>query len=243
METKDMDLCVGHKDSIYDKVDDYILGYLHCWDMLDIDLFSQDNNADRNILDHGCGLGNPAELLNIILGDGKVVGVDTNAGRIALAHKNTKEVDYRITARLGLPCQTNEFNGVFSAFVFPTIYGKQDDKLRNIVECTRAVQLIVLKEIYRVLKPNGVFILSIFNRYGIERHLPVNIFRFIVQRMGIGWGNLGDTTFRLYGKLGFDHVYSYFEAKKELRKAGFKNIKLKTKLFSWYLIFVCKKEI
>ena len=99
----------------------------------------------------------------------------------------------------------------------------------------------VLKEVYRVLRPNGVLVLSIFNRYGLERHLPINIFRFITQRLRISWGNLGDTTFRLYGEIGFNHLYSYFEIKKELRKAGFKNIELKTSIISWYLIFVCKK--
>lgn len=101
--------------------------------------------AGQNVLDLGCGTGNPSILLSRIVGEsGSVVGVDLSEGMLAVARKkadtlglsNVKFMAEDITT---LPFENNSFDAVISRFC-----------LMFLPEIPSAV-----KEISRVLKPGG----------------------------------------------------------------------------------------
>lgn len=106
--------------------------------------------AKAKILDVGCGYGRTTKILDDM--GFLVVGIDVVSAMINRAIFNDPEIDYRLMSatKIGFPDDYFDyvlfsFNGL--DFIYP-----QERRLE------------ALKEIYRVLKPGGVFIMSTHNR-------------------------------------------------------------------------------
>lgn len=146
-------LAASFEDGVEDKACDWAFGYLPSWERgLGVSLEAPSENAERKILDFGCGKGAAARYLRQ-LGVGSVYGVDTSAEMIAAAIEQASGVEFQpITDDTGLPFSDGFFNGVMANWVFCTM----DDP---------AVQLKLLEEIYRVMRPGSPIVILGNNPY------------------------------------------------------------------------------
>lgn len=96
---------------------------------------------NAKILDICTGTGDLAAGIKKICPETDVTGIDFSEKMLEIAHKRTKDVDFLQGDAENLPFEDNKFDIVTMGF-----------GLRNIENRGRA-----LKEIYRVLKPNGEF--------------------------------------------------------------------------------------
>jgi 2-polyprenyl-3-methyl-5-hydroxy-6-metoxy-1,4-benzoquinol methylase len=108
-------------------------------------LFTIGDVRDKKVLDIGCGSG--AYMLTIAKMGGKVSGQDISSGNIENSLKILKQNGFDGDAKIGdaanLLFADNYFDAVFSADFFEHIsYEKKNQ---------------VIAEVYRVLKPGGVF--------------------------------------------------------------------------------------
>lgn len=110
------------------------------------------NSDPEKILDFGCGDGLSLELFRNILPSSSLFGIDVSEESIEQANKK-KIPDCETVAFDGanIPYADNSFSIVFTANVFHHINHKNHPG--------------ILKEIYRVLKPGGVFIIFEHNPY------------------------------------------------------------------------------
>jgi len=100
------------------------------------------NVKNKKILDGGCGTGIYAKILTK---KGAIVkGIDLSEKEIEIAKKENPRVEFKIGNAQKLPYKNKEFDIVLAALA-----------LAHLQNWNR-----VLKEIYRVLKPNGIFIFS-----------------------------------------------------------------------------------
>ena len=131
-------------------------------------------DGDR-VLDSGCGNGRLYSMLK----DKKIeyVGIDSSERLIEIAREKYQEenVKFLVVDALSLPFSDNSFNEVFSIAVLHHI---PSDEFR----------LESLKEIRRVLKPNGFLILTVWN----------------LREQGIGSLLLKYTILRIFGKSKLD---------------------------------------
>ena len=96
-------------------------------------------NKNQSILDLGCGTGTlTAQLSNLI---GTIIGVDSSASKIAKAKEQYANIQFEVFDALTLPFE-KQFDVVFSNAVFHWI----------------ADHNALLKQVYKVLKPNGLLI-------------------------------------------------------------------------------------
>jgi len=142
----------------------WALGYFHSshenWDgkfwfrnfhelrIRDLALFALGNVQGKKILDIGCGTG---EYLDVIAKMGGLVsGQDISPDYVNSALKNLKEKGINADIKTGdttrLLFDDNFFDGVFSADFFEHITYEQKNK--------------VVSEVYRVLKPGGIFVIK-----------------------------------------------------------------------------------
>ena len=193
--------------------DDTIEEYVEKCDPLhpkkDSDKFLEYLNDGNRILDLGCGPGRDARVF-VEVGK-EVVGVDLSEKMIEKAKERVSEADFKVMDIRDLDFADSFFDGVWASAIFIHI-PKQE-----IIES--------LGETYRVLKPGGIFFLSL--------------------KRGEGEGLEPD---KRYG--GVEKYWSFFkedEIKENLRKAGFKIISCEIQVRDpgyatnpWIYIF-CKK--
>jgi len=100
------------------------------------------------ILDVGCGTGVLQGLLSPLLPRGKIVGIDAAAKMIQVARKKRSfdNVIFTVAAAEKLPYEDNSFDKVCSLFFFHHV----DYELK----------VLAVKEIRRVLKPGGIFVVT-----------------------------------------------------------------------------------
>lgn len=100
---------------------------------------------DAQVLDVGCGSGWAARLLAQQAPAGQVVGIDVSDEMIGVAREQSKtlpNVEFRVASAETLPFPDNSFTHAFSM-----------ESLYYYADIAKA-----LSEIYRVLKPGGVFV-------------------------------------------------------------------------------------
>ena len=102
----------------------------------------------ERILDSGCANGRLFEVLK--RKDVDYFGVDISEKLIEIARKNYPEAKFQIADALNLPFTGNFFDKVYSISVLPNIP-------------SREFQLQYLKEAKRVLKPEGLLILRVWD--------------------------------------------------------------------------------
>jgi len=133
----------------------------------EFNLFKQYVENGERILDLGCGNGRLVELFK----DKQVeyVGVDGSEKLIEIAKKKYPGRNFQVADALNLPFPNNYFDKIFCIAVLPHIPSQR-------------FRLQVAKEARRVLKPGGIFIVSVWDLWRRPRTLKL-IFNFAVLKM------------------------------------------------------------
>jgi len=190
--------------------------------------------GDR-VLDLGCGNG---RLYEIMQGMTDYYGADVSEKIIEIAREKYPKAKFFITDPLSLPFEDNFFDKVFCLSVFHHIPSQR-------------FRLKFLKEINRVLKPDRVLILTVWNLWPKKkiRHL---LFKYTLLKL-IGKSRLGFFDIMLPWKNGqgetiinrYIHVFRRGELNKLLKKAGFKvqEVKIIKRSKKESNIFVLAKKV
>jgi len=121
---------------------------LHELKIRDLALFALGDVRGKKILDIGCGFG--AYMLTIAKMSGNVSGQDISADHVSkssmLLKENGFDADVKVGDAVKLLFEDSYFDIVFSADFFEHINYEQKNQ--------------VISEVYRVLKPGGVFIIK-----------------------------------------------------------------------------------
>ena len=122
-------------------------------------------DSSTKVLDVGCGAGFLSNAL--ALQQLAVTGVDLSSDslRVAAAHDETKSVTYKTADAYQLPFAGESFH-VVTAMDFLEHIERPED---------------VIKEISRVLKPNGLFIFHTFNRNPLAYIIVIRLVEFFVK--------------------------------------------------------------
>jgi ubiquinone/menaquinone biosynthesis C-methylase UbiE len=102
-------------------------------------------NKSGNCIDFGCGPGQTTKYL-VDCGMQDIVGTDISPGMIAKAKELNPHINFELADILNLQYKDNAFS---AAIAFYAIVHFTNDELK-----------VALKEIYRVLKPQGQFLFS-----------------------------------------------------------------------------------
>lgn len=174
------------------------------------------------VLDLGCGYGG----ISIPLADifGKVVAADPTFERVETVRlrcrdERIKNIETIQADALNLPFGDNAFDGAVMMGVLEWVAQGREGSVKNL-------QLQALKNIFRVLKPGGFFVLGIENRFGYNyflgeedehSHLKFTTLmpRFLANVVS-RYRSHG--TYRTY-------TYSYLGYQRLLRRVGFSDLK------------------
>ena len=162
---------------------------------------------NEKVLDLGCGNGRLYELFKEKTID--YYGVDFSEKLIEIARKRYPQFEFQVADALNLPFSANFFDKVFNIAVLHNIPSKE-------------LRLKCLKEIKRVLKPEGLLILTVWNLGSFRKFII--FLKYIVLKI-IGKTKLDfDDTFIPWGKQvsRYLHCFSKKELKKLSEEAGFK---------------------
>jgi len=116
-------------------------------------LIPEFNRSGINILDFGCGDGLMTNYLQEVFFEANVIGVDQSEEKVMRARKNYPGISFQHIAQKRLPFADNTFDALVAA-----------DVLHHI---SRSEHQRWLKELMRVLKPGGYFILLELNPWNI----------------------------------------------------------------------------
>lgn len=125
----------------------------------DFPIFFEEINTNSSILDYGCGYG---RVINLICDKGynNVFGCDISLSMLYRAKQNKPELNFfQIDSNIiTLPCKNSSFEAIFLIAVLTCII---DDKK----------QFNLVKELKRVLKPDGYLFVSDFLLNNDERNI------------------------------------------------------------------------
>ena len=125
----------------YDKVNNIISFFTHIYFKKTAINLLKLENKNIKILDLCCGSGDLANIIKKKYPKIDVFGVDFSSKMLEIAKKKNKEINYLEADACKLPFGDNEFDCVIVGF-----------GLRNIIN-----KDIAIKEIYRIIKTNGIF--------------------------------------------------------------------------------------
>ena len=166
------------------------------------------------ILEIGCG--NCRNLLVFAKKGFECYGLDFSEKMLEFAKLFCEKHKIKVRLKLGvaekLPYQNNFFDYCLSISLLHHLETKE--KRRKAVE-----------EMFRVLKPNGLAFVSVWNLF------PLSLF---VKNKMVKWQKEGKVFYRYY------YLFLPFELKNLLRKAGFKVLR-SSKLFGKNIWFLAKK--
>jgi ubiquinone/menaquinone biosynthesis C-methylase UbiE len=127
---------------------------------------------EYNVLDLGCGTATLTILIKKTRLEAGVVGFDADSKILSIARSKIKKAGLAIALNLGtalcLPYVNNSFERVASSMV--------------IHHLTRENKILALKEVFRVLKPNGELHVADFGKpQNIIMHFPSLIIRHLEE--------------------------------------------------------------
>ena len=184
-------------------------------------IFNKYISKNDNILDLGCGAGRTT--INLYKeGFTNIIGLDIAENLIHYAKNYSKEKDLNIEFSIGdatkLDYKENTFDSaIFSYNGMACIPGEEN-------------RIKVLKEINRILKPNGIYIFTAHNRDDSGDK------QYIWDEEKIKWDNgtqdkdlemFGDRIAERNGGSAFIHFYNIIEIKELLKNTNFKIIDYK----------------
>lgn len=212
----------------YDKIaDEFDKTRQHDWK--EFELFLEYIKNRQKIADLGCGNG---RFYNFIKNHKKInyIGIDNNEKllrKCQIKYKNEKLAKFIDGDLLKIPLKKSSVNitlAIASFHHLPSLALRQKS----------------LQEIHRILKNNGIFIISVWNLF--QPKYKKHIWRARIRRiLSFGKYDWRDTLIP-WGKSGINRYYYAFKAKeleKLLTENGFKIIE---KFIGNNLVFICKKE-
>lgn len=162
---------------------------------------------NKTLLDVGCGNGRLAGFLKNRQID--YLGIDNNEELIALARKRHPFAKFIVADQTSLPFPNVSFDHVWNIAAFHHVPSK---KLR----------LQTLREIHRILKKNGILVLTVWNLW--QKKYRKYTVKSILRNLLFGEYEYNDT-FIPWGKeqlvMRYYHAFRPRELKKLLEKAGF----------------------
>lgn len=162
---------------------------------------------NERILDLGCGNGRLYELFKEKTID--YHGIDFSDKLIEIAKKCYPQFKFHVADALNLPFSANFFDKVFSIAVLHHIPSKE-------------LRLKCLKEIRRVLGPDGVLILSVWNLGNFRKFRIIFKYAFL-KILGKSKLDFNDAFIPWGNKLlRYVHCFSKNELKELVEKAGFR---------------------
>ncbi len=112
-------------------------------------------NGNEQVLDVGCGTGILASRLAETLRERTVYGIDMGPQMIRISKKRAREKDqetsYEVGSALNLPHANGKFDVVFTCLLLHLLDASEKE--------------LALREIYRVLRPEGRYISAEFEEY------------------------------------------------------------------------------
>lgn len=165
------------------------------------------------VLDLGCGNGRLLQALK----DKNVeyIGVDNSEELIKEAKKKSPEADFRVVDILKLPFQDNYFDKIY---FIATLHHIPSEKIR----------LEVLKEAKRVLKPEGIIIVTVWNLWRRKLAWKELIRNIIFKVFGLSKLDFKDVFFpwrdnnRKILAQRYLHLFTKGEMRRLFKKAGFR---------------------
>ena len=132
----------------------YSTPFLYGRKKIDKYFWKEIKRLDKNakLLDVGCGTGD--QILELKKKGFDVVGIEPAKKMREYAQKKLSKVTVRDGSLLKIPYPDNSFDFVYALEVFR--YLDSDDNLKG------------LQEVYRVLKPKGIFFATFVNKYALD---------------------------------------------------------------------------
>ncbi len=169
---------------------------------------------NERVLDLGCGNGRFYENLK----NTNYTGIDNSEKLIEIARRNYEGVDFRVASALDIPFKDEEFDRVFSLAVLHHIPKEYHNKF--------------LKEVKRVLKNNGLLILTVWNLKDRKEKNDVKIIS--EKEILIPWHGAEDHYFYIFNLKDLEELFKDFE----IIDKG----EIKIKKFSNYYLILKKNE-
>lgn len=174
--------------------------------------------SGKRVLEIGCGAGN--DMRRFKYAGALYTGIDIVPHAEGIIQMNAEEIDF----------PDNHFDLVYS-------WGVIHHTLNPFK---------VVKEIYRVLKPNGLFLVMLYNKPSIRYNLDIMFFRKILwflhhpkykpfRNKKIDWVSLNTDT------LGCPKSYVYNKKKANMLFCRFRNIHSYTRNWGWFRIIQGRK--
>ncbi|NLI93330.1 MAG: class I SAM-dependent methyltransferase [Peptococcaceae bacterium] len=149
-------------------------------------------NNDR-ILDLGCGTGTLAILIKQACSSSEVIGIDADQKILEIAKEKIRNAGLNITLDHGaapnLPYADESFDLVVSSLVFHHL--------------TRTNKIFTLKEINRILRPNGHLLLADF---GKPENFPMYLVSLVMRNFEETTDNYKGLLPKMIHEAGFDQV-------------------------------------
>ncbi|PIR41642.1 MAG: hypothetical protein COV31_00180 [Candidatus Yanofskybacteria bacterium CG10_big_fil_rev_8_21_14_0_10_46_23] len=159
-----------------------------------------------HILDIGCGTGRTTAYFSRF--DNKIIAIDYSESMIRMARERFPELNFMVADARRMPFENADFDIAFFSFNgIDYIYPKRE-------------RLEAIVEIWRVLKPGGLFVYSSHNRF----RLPIGRTRLKSYMKNLARGTLFSEysmDFCEYGPL-LTYWGSIWSEKIDLKKSGFK---------------------
>jgi len=212
MKDKNISKILGETEAGYDQMSDKFSGTRNFF-WRDLEFIKGHISEGDNVLDFGCGNGRLLEILR----DKKIEyhGVDVSQKLVDMAKEKYPERSHnfsKISGQSSLPFPDNFFNAVVSIAVF---HHFPDQKFR----------LEMAKELYRVTKPGGEIIITVWNLWQpkYRKYIWKNIYKKILGQSDFDFldcaipfkNNAGETFHR------FHHAYTQKKLAKLFSEAGF----------------------
>ncbi len=183
----------------------------------DLEFISDYTKERDKVLDYGCGNGRLLEIMN-----GKNIeyqGVDVSQKLIDIASQKYPGKKFQKISGFGtLPFPDNYFNVIYSVAVFHHLPSKQ-------------LRLQVTQELYRVTKPGGHIIVTVWNlwRWPYIKDIIKSCFNILINGSKLDWNDCYITFKNNQGEIfnRYHHAFTKRELKNLLITAGYQIEKYK----------------